>query len=102
MLTPTTIELVTIRHTQDEIGQDIEEKTYNEVTADLKSVSSSFKEEVAKRGIFLEWQALVWGFEYDYEDYVRLNNVMYKVYSTYYRDDGKIELNLHRAVGLDE
>lgn len=100
-MNPQTIKLVSLEHTQDEIGQDIEIKHYNEVTADIRSISSSFKEEVAKRGIFLEWQVMVWNFEYSNEEYVELNDITYKVYSTYHRDDGKVELNLHRAVGLD-
>lgn len=98
---PKEIKLIGITHTQDDIGQDIETKSTSTVLADIYSISSSYREEAAQRGVFLEWNCLVWNFEYSEQQYVEIDNVTYKVNSTYYQEDGKVELRLERASGLD-
>lgn len=98
---PIEVSLVNIEVSQDSIGQIIETKTTTQVMATVFSVSSSYKLEAAEKGISLSFRILVRGFEYDNQDKVVIDDKEYQVFSTYYRDDGYVELTLQEATGLD-
>lgn len=96
---PQEINLVSVSHSQDDIGQDIKTKTSRSVMAEVYDVGANFKMSAQEKGIFLEWRVLVWSFEYDNEPIVEIKGEEFKVFKNHYRDDGKIELTLEKVTG---
>lgn len=92
------ISLISVTHTQDDIGQIVDSETKVEVVCTLRSVSLGEWTDAGQLGLSAQYQAAIWSAEYHGEDIVEIGTKRYKVYRTY-ETGRKIELYLEELVG---
>lgn len=98
---PMSIVLITDNYETDEIGQDIKlPDTEITLRCNVSSVSSAYRLQAGEEGQYLDYRASIWEREYNGETICRIGETRYRVYSTYSRNDGHIELYLSRRVGV--
>lgn len=90
--------LVTNNYQEDEIGQDISERTEQEVFCEILSISQSEFFEAAQSGLKPQYKIKLWEEEYDGQDEVRIGDEYFRVYRNY-TVNGMTELYLEKRGG---
>ena len=96
------IKLLTIEYTQDDLGEWTETRTETEVFARVESITMSEFYQAGMQGFKPEYKMTVWMNEYSNEALIEYDGLIYTVYRTYHRDDGRIELYVTQRKGEDE
>lgn len=86
------IELIKTSYEQDSIGEWVETQTREKIFAYVESVTMSEFYQAGLQGFKPEFRFLIWRNEYDGQDLLEYNGLVYTIYRTYSRDDGRIEL----------
>lgn len=94
------IQLISVTHSQDSIGQIVDTETSVDVVCTLRSVSLSEWTNAGQLGLSAEYQAVIWAAEYSGQEIVEIDSQRYKVYRTY-ETGRRVELYLERMVGHD-
>ena len=90
--------LITKKYSEDEIGQDISERTEQEVFCEILSISQSEFFEAAQSGLKPQYKIKMWAEEYGGQDEVRIGDEYFTVYRNY-TVNGMIELYLEKRGG---
>lgn len=93
------IALISIEYTQDDLGEWTETRTDTNIFALVESVSMSEFYQAGMQGFKPEYRMLVWITEYAGQELLEYNDKQYRVYRTYRRDDGRIELYVTERKG---
>ena len=96
------IALLQTTYTQDDVGEWVETTEAVNVFAYVSSVTMSEFYQAGIQGLKPEYRFLIWQTEYDGEETLKYNDVVYTVYRTYLRDDGRIELYTTLRKGEEE
>jgi len=96
------IGLLKTTYTQDELGEWTETSEEVKVFAYVSSVTMSEFYQAGMQGMKPEYRFLIWQTEYDGEETLKYNDVVYTIYRTYLRDDGRIELYTTLRKGEEE
>lgn len=96
------IKLLTIEYEQNALGDWTEKRTETEVFALIESVSMSEFYQAGMQGFKPEYQMTVWLNEYSNQELLEYNDKVYKVYRSYRRDDGRIELYVTERKGEEK
>ena len=86
-------------YTVDEIGQSIEASTDRIVYGYMYSASLSEFYNAGLRGFKPDKVFDVWSYEYNGQEELECDGVIYSVYRTYERDDGRTELHVEKKAG---
>lgn len=89
-------------YTQDDLGEWVETASDVNVFAYVSSVSMSEFYQAGMQGMKPEYRFLIWQTEYEGEETLKYNDVIYTIYRTYLRDDGRIELYTTLRKGEEE
>jgi SPP1 family predicted phage head-tail adaptor len=65
----------------------------------IESISQSEFFNAGQSGLKPDYKVIMWGFEYDGQEVVKIDDIKYSIYRTYQRKDDKIELYLIQKVG---
>ena len=93
------IVLLKSEYTQDAIGQFVRTTKETSVFGYVSSVTMNEFYQAGQQGLKPDFRITIWKNEYDNEEELRYNNVVYTVYRTYWRDDGRIELYVTKRKG---
>lgn len=93
------IGLISIEYTQDDLGEWIETETKTNVFAIVQSVSMYEFYEAGREGMKPDYRFHVWMTEYDDQELVEYKGKRYRIYRTYIRKDGRIELYVNEQKG---
>ena len=93
------ITLVGVTRSQNSIGAWEVSEQYNEVYAEVDSVSRSEWFEAGKAGLRAEFRFTIFLGDWHGEEIVEYNGQRYGVYRTYHRTNDRIELYCERQVG---
>lgn len=96
------ISLLTIKYTQDDIGEWAEQTEKTDVFAIVSSVSMSEFYQAGMQGFKPEFRFLVWMTEYNDQELVEYKGRIYSIYRSFRRDDGRIELYVNRKKGEED
>ena len=96
------ISLITITYTQDDLGEWTETETKRDVYALVKSVTMYEFYQAGLEGMKPDFRFHVWMTEYKDEELVEYKGKRYRIYRTYIRNDGRIELYVNRQKGDGE
>ena len=96
------IALISIEYTQDDLGQWVETWTKFEIFGIVDSVTMSEFYQAGMQGFKPEYRVLVWMNEYSGQEVIEYNEKIYRIYRTYRRDDGRIELYVTERKGDEE
>lgn len=88
MLYKDIIELITVTTTQNELGDDIESKTYKQVYANKKSIRQNEFYQAMNNGLKPEIMFEIRSIDYNNEQILRYNNKEYSIIRVY--DKGEI------------
>lgn len=86
------IALLKTTYTQDDLGEWTETGEEVNVFAYVSSITMAEFYQAGMQGMKPEYRFLIWQTEYDGEETLKYNDVVYTIYRTYLRDDGRIEL----------
>lgn len=92
------LELINITYSQNEIGDNVENKEYKEIFGKRKSIKQSEFYQAQASGFKPEIKFEINSFEYDEETYARYNNKEYKIIRTYEINRDKLEIVLEGVV----
>jgi SPP1 family predicted phage head-tail adaptor len=93
------IVLLKSEYTQDGIGQYIRTTKETSVFGYVSSVGMNEFYQAGQQGFKPDFRVTIWKNEYSNEEELRYDNVVYTVYRTYWRDDGRIELYVTQRKG---
>lgn len=93
------VTLVFVTRSQNAIGAWEVSEQYNEVYAEVDSVSRSEWFEAGKAGLRAEYRFTIFCADYHGEERVIYKGTAYGVYRTYHRTNDRIELYCERQVG---
>lgn len=93
------IGLISIEYTQDDLGEWIETEVKTDVFATVQSVTMYEFYEAGREGMKPGYRFHVWMTEYDDQELVEYKDKRYRVYRTYIRKDGRIELYVNEQKG---
>ena len=96
------IALISKEYTQDDLGQWVETWTKFEIFGIVESVTMSEFYQAGMQGFKPEYRVLVWMNEYSGQELLEYNETIYRIYRTYRRDDGRIELYVTERKGDEE
>lgn len=96
------IALLKTTYTQDALGEWVETNEEVNVFAYVSSVTMSEFYQAGMQGLKPEYRFLIWQTEYNGEETLKYNDVVYTIYRTYIRDDGRIELYVTLRKGEEE
>ena len=96
------IALLSIEYTQDDLGEWTEERTETSVFALVESVSMSEFYQAGMQGFKPEYKMTVWMTEYADQELLEYNDKQYRIYRSYRRDDGRIELYVTERKGDED
>ena len=96
------IALISKEYTQDDLGQWVETWTKFEIFGIVESVTMSEFYQAGMQGFKPEYRVLVWMSEYSGQELLEYNETIYRIYRTYRRDDGRIELYVTERKGDEE
>lgn len=96
-----TDELILIKNTfeNDSIGNQIEKNEESIVFCEVKSISRTEFYQAAQSGMKPGAAFIIYGFEYDNQEFVRHNGIKYKVIKTYKINDNDLELTCEKVIG---
>lgn len=98
----TVIGLVSLTHTQDDIGQYTATETNREVLAEMRSVSQSEWFEAGRNGLKPSICFVMFRDDYNGEKIITHYGKRYGIYRTYVNESEQIELYCEEKGGLDE
>lgn len=93
------INLLSKTYSADEIGNRIEVVTKKPVFANISSISSKEFFDAGQNGLKPDHKFIMREFEYNGEDSLEFNEVVYSIYRTFSREDGFVELYTEKKVG---
>lgn len=96
------IALISIEHTQDDLGEWVEKWTKTEIFGRIESVSMSEFFEAGRQGFKPDMKVTIWMAEYDGQSLLEYKDKTYTIYRSYRRDDGRIELYVNEKKGDEE
>ena len=96
------IKLLTIEYTQDDLGEWTETRTETDVFARIESVTMNEFYQAGMQGFKPEYRMTIWMNEYSNEELIEYGGLIYVVYRSYIRDDGRIELYVTQRKGEAE
>lgn len=96
------IALLSIEYTQDDLGEWTETREETEVFARVESVSMSEFYQAGMQGFKPEYKMTVWMNEYSGQELLEYNDKQYRIYRSYRRDDGRIELYVTERKGDED
>lgn len=79
-------------YTEDDIGNDIETLQKRDVFAEVLSITQAEFFAAAQAGIRPEYKFKIWAGEYDGENHVEYNGILYDIYRSYKLEDSRMEL----------
>lgn len=96
------IVLLSIEYTQDDLGEWVEQVTETEVFTIVQSISMNEFYEAGREGMKPDYRFHVWLTEYNDQELVEYKGKRYRVYRTYIRNDGRIELYVNEQKGDEQ
>jgi len=96
------IKLLTIEYTQDDLGEWTETATETDVFAVVDSITMNEFYQAGMQGFKPEYRMTVWLNEYSNQELIEYSSKVYKVYRSYRRDDGRVELYVTERKGAEE
>lgn len=96
------IALISIEYTQDDLGEWIETRKETEVFALVESVTMNEFYQAGMQGFKPEFKMSVWLNEYDDQEILEYKEKTYRVYRSYRRSDGRIELYVTERKGDED
>lgn len=93
------IGLISIEYTQDELGEWVEKEEKTDVFAIVQSVTMYEFYEAGREGMRPDYRFHVWMTEYNDQELVEYKGKRYRIYRTYIRKDGRIELYVNEQKG---
>lgn len=96
------IALLTTEYSQDWLGEWVETTTPRNVFAYVSSVGMNEFYQAGLQGMKPEYRFLIWTTEYEGEELLTYNDVVYSIYRTYLRDDGRVELYVTKRKGEEQ
>lgn len=84
----------------DEIGNPVSETEEKRVFVSVYSASQTEFFRGGQSGLKPEYKLVLFCGDYDGQEYVKYNNVVYSIYRTFLKDDEFIELYLTKKVGV--
>ena len=96
------IALISIEYTQDDLGEWIETRKETEVFALVESVTMNEFYQAGMQGFKPEFKMSVWLNEYDDQEILEYKEKPYRVYRSYRRSDGRIELYVTERKGDED
>lgn len=96
------IVLLSIEYTQNDLGEWVEQVTETEVFAIVQSISMNEFYEAGREGMKPDYRFHVWLTEYNDQELVEYKGKRYRVYRTYIRNDGRIELYVNEQKGDEQ
>ena len=96
------IALISKEYTQDDLGQWVEAWTKFEIFGIVESVTMSEFYQAGMQGFKPEYRVLVWMNEYSGQEILEYDDKIYRIYRTFRRDDGRIELYVTERKGDEE
>lgn len=95
------ISLISIEYTQDELGEWVETEVKTDVFATVQSVTMYEFYEAGREGMKPDYRFHMWMTEYNDQELVEYKDKRYRIYRTYIRNDGRIELYVNEQKGDD-
>ena len=96
------IALVSIEYAQDDLGEWTETRTKTEIFGWVESVSMSEFYQAGMQGLKPDYKFTIWMQEYGGQEIIEYSDKIYKVYRTFRRSDGRIELYVTERKGEEE
>lgn len=90
------IELIKKEYIKDNIGQERAVEVARSLFAEVKSVTAQEFANGGRIGLKPSIVFVIWATEYQGENTIKNDSVIYTVYRTYKRDDGRLELYSER------
>lgn len=91
--------LLSVEHSVDSIGQYVETVTERPVFGNVQSVTASEFFAGGQNGFKPEYRITMFGPDYEGEENLKLNGVIYSIYRTYRAKTDEIELYVEKRAG---
>lgn len=96
------IALIAIEYSQDDLGEWIETRTKTDVFALVESVTMNEFYQAGMQGFKPDFKMSVWMTEYADQEILEYKDKTYRIYRSYRRDDGRIELYVTEEKGDED
>lgn len=99
MVTYTTANLLTKHIASDKLGKTTTSYTHSEVFVTVSSIGMTETFEARQKGLKPQLKLTMCSFDYNGEQLIEIDNIIYSIYRTYMVDTDNIELYLSERIG---